>query len=151
MAETLDRLLEHHGPAAKAVGWGHNTHVGDVCFADMADEGMVNIGQLARDRYGGAETVLVGFGSHRGAVVAGKYRDAPWEAMTVPPARDGSWEDVMHRASAADKLFGFRQPESDHLSEWQGHRSIGVVYRPRYGHLGNCVPTVLPRRYDAFL
>jgi hypothetical protein len=25
------------------------------------------------------------------------------------------------------------------------------VYRPQYEHLGNYVPTVLPRRYDAFL
>ena len=33
----------------------------------------------------------------------------------------------------------------------RGHRAIGVVYRPESEHLGNYVPTVLPRRYDAFL
>jgi erythromycin esterase len=32
-----------------------------------------------------------------------------------------------------------------------GHRAIGVVYHPQYEHLGNYVPTILPRRYDAFL
>ena len=32
-----------------------------------------------------------------------------------------------------------------------GHRAIGVVYRPEYEGRGNYVPTVLPRRYDAFL
>jgi erythromycin esterase-like protein len=33
----------------------------------------------------------------------------------------------------------------------RGHRAIGVVYHPAYEHRGNYVPTVLPRRYDAFL
>jgi len=33
----------------------------------------------------------------------------------------------------------------------RGHRAIGVVYHPEYEHYGNYVPTVLPRRYDAFL
>jgi len=36
------------------------------------------------------------------------------------------------------------------LLESRGHRAIGVVYRPEYEY-GNYVPTVLPRRYDAFL
>jgi len=151
MAETLDRLLAHHGPRAKAIIWEHNTHIGDARYTDMADDGMVNIGQLARDRYGEADTVLVGFGSYRGTVIAGKYWDAPWEEMTVPPGRDGSWEEVMHRASAADKLFVFRQPAAAELADWRGHRAIGVVFRPQYEHHGNYVPTVLPRRYDAFL
>ena len=33
----------------------------------------------------------------------------------------------------------------------RGHRAIGVVYHPEYEHYGNYVPTVLPKRYDAFL
>jgi erythromycin esterase-like protein len=33
----------------------------------------------------------------------------------------------------------------------RGHRAIGVVYHPAYEQYGNYVPTVLPRRYDAFL
>jgi len=35
--------------------------------------------------------------------------------------------------------------------EERGHRAIGVVYHPEYEAYGNYVPTVLPRRYDAFL
>src|SRR6478736_4314925 len=66
MAETLDRLMAHHGPGAKAIVWEHNTHIGDARFTDMADGGEVNIGQLARERYGENATVLVGFGSYRG-------------------------------------------------------------------------------------
>jgi len=151
MAETLDRLLAHHGPGAKAIVWEHNTHVGDARFTDMADDGMVNIGQLARDRYGRGEVVLVGFGSYRGSVIAGREWGAPWEEMRVPPGRDGSWEEVLHRVEPADKLLVFQSPESEELSEWRGHRAIGVVYRPRFEQYGNYVPTILPERYDAFL
>jgi erythromycin esterase-like protein len=49
MTETLERLMKHHGPYAKAIVWEHNTHVGDARFTDMADDGMVNVGQLARE------------------------------------------------------------------------------------------------------
>jgi len=151
MAETLDRLLAHHGPGAKAVVWEHNTHVGDARFTDMADDGMVNIGQLARERYGRENVVIAGFGSYQGRVIAGRYWDAPWEEMRVPPGREESWEDVLHRINPADKLLVFDRDVSDELREWRGHRAIGVVYRPEYERYGNYVPTVLPDRYDAFL
>ena len=66
MMETLDRLMAHHGPGPRAIVWEHNTHVGDARFTDMADDGMVNVGQLARERHGDDEVVLVGFGSYQG-------------------------------------------------------------------------------------
>jgi erythromycin esterase-like protein len=153
MAETLDRLLAHHGPGAKAVVWEHNTHVGDARFTDMADDGMVNLGQLARERYGEGDAVLVGFGTHSGTVIAGAEWEAPTERMRVPAARPDSWEDVLHRAGAGDSLLVFdaaaRADEA--LAEWRGHRAVGVVYDPDIERYGNYVPAVLPRRYDALL
>src|SRR3954451_9973891 len=77
MDDTLDRLLRHYGPAAKAVVWAHNTHVGDARATDMAEAGDVTIGQLARERYGTDQVVLVGFGTHRGTVVAGDAWGTP--------------------------------------------------------------------------
>src|SRR3712207_7359196 len=50
MVDTLDRLLDHAG--GTAVVWAHNTHVGDARATDMADAGMVNVGQLLRERHG---------------------------------------------------------------------------------------------------
>jgi len=150
MAETLDRLLAHHGPGAKAVVWAHNTHVGDARHTDMADDGMVNLGQLAREAYGRDRVALVGFGSHRGSVIAGEYWGAPWEEMAVPPGREGSWEHVLHEACGGDRLLLFDRTGGE-LAAWRGHRAIGVVYRPGREHYGNYVPTVLPQRYDAFL
>jgi erythromycin esterase-like protein len=152
MAQTLDRLMRHHGPDARAIVWEHNTHIGDAHFTDMADDGMVNVGQLVRERYGGEGVVLVGFAGHRGRVIAAHEWDAPMRRMRVPEARPGSWEDVLHQAGAADKVLIFSEAQlTKELLAWRGQRAIGVVYHPEYEHLGNYVPTVLPRRYDALL
>ncbi|WP_225829885.1 erythromycin esterase family protein [Streptomyces sp. NK08204] len=160
MADTLDRLMEHHGPDARAVVWAHNTHVGDARATDMADTGLLNIGQLVRERHMGQGVVLVGFGSYRGTVVAADaWGDVP-QVMDVPPARAGSLEELLHRAlPGAQALFVFphvqlQRPATTGRQEWfhqeHGHRAIGVVYRPSYEHVTNYVPTVLAQRYDAF-
>jgi erythromycin esterase-like protein len=152
MTETLNRLLRHHGPRARAIVWAHNTHVGDARYTDMADEGMVNLGQLVREGHAEEGVLLVGFGSYRGSVIAGDEWDAPMERMPVPPGRPGSWEEVLHEAAAGDRLLLLHEARAneDFLEE-RGHRAIGVVYHPSFERYGNYVPTVLPRRYDAFL
>ena len=159
MAETLGRLLDRHGPQAKAIVWEHNTHVGDARATDMARAGMVNVGQLAREKYGRRDVAIVGFGSHRGTVIAGAEWEAPMERMTVPAARPGSWDDLMHRAFSEDRLLILDRgdgrgptgaPADDRLRTRRGHRAIGVVYHPD-AEYGNYVPTALADRYDAFL
>lgn len=152
MAATLERLLAFTKPGARAIVWEHNTHIGDARFTSMATDGEINLGQLARERYGNGDVVLVGFGTHRGRVIAGREWGAPWEELSVPPGRPGSWEDVMHSAfGGEDRLVIFPDSPTNEMTAWRGHRAIGVVYRPQYEQYGNYVPTVLPHRYDAFL
>jgi erythromycin esterase len=154
MVETLDRLMAHHGPNAKAIVWEHNTHIGDARFTDMARAGMFNVGQLVRQQHDAEDVVIVGFGTHRGTVVAGDEWGAPMRRMRVPPAREGSLEDVMHAASPADSMLIFDGKDDggiEGLDRPIGHRAIGVVYDPRNEHWGNYVPTIVPRRYDAFM
>ena len=151
MAETLDRLIEHHGGDAKAVVWAHNTHVGDARATDMEERGRLNIGQLVRENNPSEDVQLVGFSSHAGSVVAGGAWGAPMERMRVPPAMDGSFEDVFHRADGADRiLFTDDVGEDDELANPRGHRAIGVVYHPER-EAGNYVPTDLRNRYDALI
>lgn len=151
MVETLDRLLDHHGPAAKAIVWAHNTHVGDARATDMDERGKVNIGQLVREQNPVDDVSVVGFGTYRGEVIAGEEWDAPMERMQVPPAREGSLGDIFHRASPnAHDSFVFCDELTEPFAEPHGHRAIGVVYNPEQ-ELGNYVPTVLPERYDAFV
>ena len=150
MIDTLDDLLNHHGPDAKAIVWEHNTHVGDARATDMAAAGMVNTGQLARERYGREAVVLVGFGSYRGTVIAGRSWGAPMERMDVPPAEDGSWESIMAAARDGAALL-LTHELADAARARRGHRAIGVVYDPSLERYGNYVPTDLPYRYDAFI
>jgi erythromycin esterase-like protein len=151
MAETLDRLVRLHGDGTKAIVWEHNTHIGDARYTDMADEGMVNVGQLVREGHRAEGVVLVGFGSHCGSVIAGKQWEAPAERMPVPVAWAGSWEDALHQAGVRNQLLLFPDNPAEAMLAERGHRAIGVVYHPQYEHYGNYVPTVLPRRYDTFL
>ena len=154
MVETLDRLMAHHGPNAKAIVWEHNTHIGDARFTDMARAGMVNVGQLVRQSHDREGVVLVGFGTHRGTVIAGNEWGAPMERMRVPPARRGSFEEAMHDGAANDCLLLFDGSDDGGvpgLDQPIGHRAIGVVYDPDHERWGNYVPTIMPRRYDAFL
>jgi erythromycin esterase-like protein len=72
--------------------------------------------------------------------------------MELPEAQPGSWDDVLHEAGAADKLLLFGEAQlTKELLAPRCQRAVGVVYHPEYEHLGNYVPTVLPRRYDALL
>lgn len=166
MVETLERLMAHHGKNATAVVWEHNTHVGDARYTDMASAGMVNVGQLVREAHPApGQVFLAGFGTYSGSVIAGAMWGAPMEIMHMPNARKGSLEDMLHRAGAlraAAKgnatlrnllllfdgspdggVYGMDQPVE--------HRAIGVVYDPQAERWGNYVPTIVPRRYDAFL
>lgn len=151
MTETLERLIQHHGNDARAIVWEHNTHIGDARATDMSEEGMINVGQLVREKHGNDGVFVVGFGSHHGSVIAGKDWEAPMVKMEVPSARHNSWEDILHRSNGTDKLLFFDNVQNNEtFFAKRGHRAIGVVYHPEYEHLGNYVPTVLPKRYDAF-
>jgi erythromycin esterase-like protein len=154
MTETLDRLVAHHGPRAKAIVWEHNTHVGDARFTDMARAGMVNVGQVVREQHARDGVLLVGFGTHRGTVIAAEEWGAPMERLRVPVARDGSFEHFMHDTDFGVALLLFDGSDNGGvpgLDAPLGHRAIGVVYNPDRERWGNYVPTIVPRRYDAML
>lgn len=152
MTDTLEKLLDFHGPGSKAIVWEHNTHIGDARATDMARGGMVNVGQLVRERYGKSDTVLVGFGSHSGTVIAGSAWGAPMQEMEVPKARRNSWEDMLHTTTPENKLIITRDIERFPLLDSRvPHRAIGVVYHPAHEQYGNYVPSLIPERYDVFI
>ncbi len=151
MQETVNRLIAHRGNGAKIIIWAHNTHVGDARYTDMASAGMVNIGQLLRQQHAQAGVYLVGFGTYQGQVIASNQWGGTVRVMNVPPAMPNSWEAVLHAYSAEDKLLLMRELQDiPEAMQSRGHRAIGVTYNPTY-EAGNYVPTILPRRYDAFL
>lgn len=116
----------------------------------MAAAGMVNIGQLTRERHSDDGVVRIGFTSHRGSVVAPDFWGGPVRRTRVPEARAGSVEDVPHQAVPdGDSLFLF--DDASWASQVRNPRAIGVVYHPHTERTGNYVPTILDRKYDLFI
>ncbi|MDF2836819.1 MAG: protein-L-isoaspartate O-methyltransferase, partial [Paenibacillus sp.] len=149
MVAALEKLMDYHGHDARAVVWEHNTHIGDARWTDMAADGMVNVGQLLREKHGD-RVFAVGYGTYEGTVIAGRAWGSPAEVMKVPSAVPGSWEELLHRADAQDKMILFQGLTSILEEVTLGHRAIGVVYHPERER-GNYVPTVISKRYDAFI
>lgn len=155
MFETLERLLDHHGPESKAVVWAHNSHVGDARATEM---GQVreehNIGQLARERWGDA-VALVGFGTGSGYVAAASHWDGPLEIKRVQPARSGSYEaccrDTGLPAFVLSLLPDQRREVIEILSEPRLERAIGVIYRPDAELISHYYSADLSRQFDAWI
>ncbi len=155
MFDTLERVLAHRGPDAKAVVWAHNSHVGDAEFTEMGQvRGEHNIGQLARARFG-ADAALVGFGTDRGTVAAASDWDGAMEIMRVRPARDDSYEGRSRDAGLPAFFLetgpGQKQSIRDVLAEPLLERAIGVIYRPETELRSHYFQAELSRQFDAWI
>lgn len=152
MTETLNRLMDFYGPLSKVIIWEHNSHIGDARATDMSRQGMVNVGQLVQDQHAEDGVIRVGFGSYKGSVIAGREWSDDITRLPVPPAPDNSWEGLLHEAGAHSKLLLSRDLFRSKLFNHPiGHRAIGVVYNPEIEQWGNYVPSVIPKRYEAFI
>jgi erythromycin esterase len=156
MMETLELLLQRYGPQAKAVVWAHNTHIGDHNHTDMRDRGLVNLGGLARERFGKEQVALIGFGTHSGSVIASHAWDGPIEVKWIPEGREGSVEAAFHETARQMESICFHlwmdeRARAGALANWYSHRAIGVVYEPEHERGGNYVPSQVALRYDGFV
>ncbi|TPK87654.1 protein-L-isoaspartate(D-aspartate) O-methyltransferase [Mesorhizobium sp. B2-4-13] len=153
MFETLDQLLEAHGPESKAVVWAHNSHIGDARHTDMGtvrDE--LNIGQLCRERFG-AQTALIGFGTDTGTVACASDWDREMEVKDVNPSMPGSFERLCHESGKPSFLLDFErhgQLGAD-LAAPMPERYIGVIYRPETERLSHYMDSSVSRQFDAFV
>lgn len=131
MFETLEALLAFHGPEAKAVVWAHNSHVGDARETELAARGELNIGQLARERFGN-EVRIVGFGTHAGTVAAASSWGRQVEVMEVRPSHERSHERLCHDTAIDAFVLPLRADGElrSELLDPRLERAIGVVYRP---------------------
>jgi erythromycin esterase-like protein len=62
--------------------WAHNSHLGDARATHMALQGELNVGQLARERFG-RDVVSIGFTTHTGSATAANNWDELAELMAV--------------------------------------------------------------------
>jgi erythromycin esterase-like protein len=158
MLDSLENLLNFHGPESKAIVWAHNTHIGDYHATDMLENDYINLGGLAREKFGQENIYLVGFGSYEGEVTAGPAWGAQEQIMKLPAAPLGTYESYFHKAAIElnSHLLITRLRSLDSTSPLfrrLGHRAVGVVYDPTNESRknSNYVPTELANRYDAFV
>lgn len=155
MFETLQRLLEAHGPRSKAVVWAHNSHIGNAAATSMGWEGEFNIGELCRAAYGD-DAALIGFGTDRGTVAAASEWDGKVEIKTVLPARADSYEYMFRRGGMNRSLTDWwrrddREELVDILEQPRLERAIGVIYRPETELTSHYFRAVLPEQFDAYV
>lgn len=156
MAETLGSLatfLESDARRAKIVVWAHNSHLGDARATEMgAQRGELNVGQLARQRFGRA-AFLTGFTTHSGTVTAASDWNAHAERKAVRPALPESYEALFHQCGLGNFFLDLRQPNEAvaALAVPRLERAIGVIYRPETERVSHYFAAVLPRQFDAVL
>jgi erythromycin esterase-like protein len=154
MAGTLDALIEHldrQSNNTKVVVWEHNSHVGDARATSMGLRGELNVGQLARQRYGG-EAALIGCTTFDGWVTAASDWGAPAERKRVRPARPASYEALMHAAGLPQFWVSTSDPAvRDVLSRSRLERAIGVIYRPETELQSHYFEAQLAHQFDVVI
>jgi erythromycin esterase-like protein len=152
MMETLQTLLTHvrrTSGEARAVVWAHNSHLGDARATQMAEQGELNLGQLARQTFGD-EVRSIGFTTHTGTVTAASNWDEPSQRKRVRPSIPGSYERLFHDAGVERFLLLLQEPALRRaLSTPRLERAIGVIYRPDTERLSHYFHARLADQFDA--
>lgn len=154
MMDTLQAVLDFKGSESKAVVWAHNSHIGDARATQMSARGELNIGQLARQKFGD-KVYNIGFGTDHGTVAAASDWDGAMEIKQVQHARPDSYERLFHDAPADNLLLPLRYPLDDEVRKKllpeRLERAIGVIYRPQTERQSHYFYASLPAQFDEYI
>jgi erythromycin esterase-like protein len=155
MTESLEALSAHlavDGERARVVVWAHNSHVGDARATQMGRSGQWNIGQLVRERYPD-ETVLVGFTTYSGTVMAASSWGEAGAVYEVNPSLPESYGALFHDVGIDDFMLLFQRDHapSRSLEESRLVRAIGVIYRPQSERQSHYFEAELSKQFDAVI
>jgi erythromycin esterase-like protein len=156
MASTLGALQEHLGASTgrqpKIVVWSHNTHTGDARVTEPGEQGELNIGQLMRQKHGAA-SVLVGFHTYTGTVLAATEWGAPGRVENVRRSLPESYGALFHATGVPNFFLALRDagPVATALSEPRLQRAIGVIYVPNTERQSHYFNARLGQQFDAVL
>jgi erythromycin esterase-like protein len=151
MMRTLEALMKHLGGASglgRTVVWAHNSHLGHAQATGLAAHGELNVGQLARERFGDA-CCAVGMTTHDGEVTAAHEWDEPAALRTVRPSLPCSYERLFHDAGIPSFLLRLSTPAvGAALAGPRLERAIGVLYRPETERASHYFAARLPEQFD---
>jgi erythromycin esterase-like protein len=156
MADTLTALREHlsarEGRPARVVVWAHNSHIGDARATEMGEDGQLNLGQLARERFG-SSCYLLGFTTHAGTVCAASDWDGAVEQKRILPSRPDSFERLLHDCGADNFFLALRElrDREDLALGRRLERAIGVIYLPQSERVSHYFHADLARQFDGVL
>lgn len=154
MFDTLQRILDARGDAARAVVWAHNSHIGDASATEMASRGEFNIGQLCREEWG-EQSYHIGFGTDHGTVAAASGWGEPMRVMRVRASHPQSYERQFHRTEQTGLVLPLRHNANlqltAELARPRLERAIGVIYRPETELASHYFEAVLPRQFDEYI
>jgi erythromycin esterase-like protein len=156
MAETLQALAGYldglGGKKSKIVVWAHNTHQGDARMTEMGETGELNVGHLMRKAHDG-ESVLVGFTTYTGEVMAASEWGENGERMKMRPALPGSYSRLFHDTGIPHFLLIFRGNEQliRELERPRLQRAIGVIYKPENERQSHYFDARMSRQFDAVI
>jgi erythromycin esterase-like protein/predicted phosphoribosyltransferase len=145
----LARFLTQPNRPARLVVWAHNSHLGDARATEMGEHGELNVGQLARQRFG-ADVVSVGFTTHTGTVTAATEWDGPAHRRHVRPSLAASYERLFHESRLEWFLLPLRTnlDLASALAHPRLERAIGVLYLPETERRSHYFHARLPDQFD---
>ena len=156
MAETIHALAEYFGAVgdgtSKIAVWAHNSHQGDALMTEMGEGGEFNVGHLMRKAHDG-QTVLVGFTTDRGKVMAAREWGREGEVMTLRPALPGSYSRIFADTGIPNFMLIFRgnQPLTEQLGTERLQRAVGVVYLPQTERQSHYFQARISQQFDAVI
>ncbi len=153
MFETIESILNFHGPKSRAVVWEHNSHVGDASATEMGAKGELNVGKLCREKYG-EQVYIIGFGTDHGTVAAASEWGGEMEIKKVRPAHINSYERLCHESESESFLLPLNDSESQVYKQMLNsrlERAIGVIYRPETEIQSHYFYASLPKQFDEYI
>jgi erythromycin esterase-like protein len=151
MMSMLEALVDHVAAGAggaRAVVWAHNSHLGDARATSMSSQGELNLGELARDKFG-SRCRNIGFTTHGGTVTAASGWDGPAQHMRVRPSMRDSYERLFHDTGIPAFALRLHEPGvRAALNVSRIERAIGVIYRPDTERASHYFTARLAQQFD---
>ena len=136
----------------KTIVWAHNSHLGDARATQMRENGMLNLGQLMRQKFR-QDVFSIGLLTYKGVVVAADDWNSPVEIKRLLIAHPDSNEALLHSLGLPSFMLDLHQlPEVvNMMNRKRLQRHVGIVYRPYDEMDSHYTYTHLADQFDAVI
>ncbi|NND00459.1 MAG: erythromycin esterase family protein, partial [Gammaproteobacteria bacterium] len=152
MAKFVMGAVASQPPGNSLAVWAHNNHVGDKSADDVRGSGLINMGQLIRERLGRDKVFILGSASYQGEVLAARGWQKTGEVQPVSPAREHSIEGLLFQSQWHNPLLYWDSARSQQRWDFDIlHRGIGAEFDSTGSDVDTWSVTNIAKRYDAMV